>query len=94
MDNLQVLWALVDSYRRLADELKADAQRLGGDQPVVDKIVAYDSVIKTLETAQEALWMMADREGHSVTRDHASKCRGAAGHIQRELKRLGKEGEL
>jgi hypothetical protein len=34
MDNLQVLWTLVDAYRRSADDLEADARRLGGDQPV------------------------------------------------------------
>jgi hypothetical protein len=34
VDNLQVLWTLVDAYRRSADDLEADARRLGGDQPV------------------------------------------------------------
>jgi hypothetical protein len=48
MDNLQVLWTLVDAFRRSADDLEADVRRLGGDRPELefvetDQLVGFGS---------------------------------------------------
>ena len=100
MDNLQVLWTLVDAYRRSADDLEADARRIGGDRPAMefvetDKIQAYKDVIEALEGARDTLEDVAKQEGKPrEPLKFASKCHVHSKRCKRALEGLLKAGEL
>lgn len=100
MDNLQVLWTLVDAYRRSADDLEADARRLGGDRPEVepveiDKIQAHKNVIEAMEGARDTLAYVVDHDGRPPEpRKFASRCHVHSKRCERALEGLLKVGEL
>jgi hypothetical protein len=100
MDNLQVLWTLVDAYRRSADELEADARQLGGDRPAqefveIDKIQAYKDVIEVLGDARDTLEDVAKQEGKlREPRKFASRCHVHSRRCAAVLEDLLKVGEL
>jgi hypothetical protein len=100
MDNLQVLWTLVDAYRRSADELEADARQLGGDRPAqefveIDKVQAYKDVIEALEGAKDTLQKVVEQEGKPrEPRKFASRCHVHSRRCAAVLEELLKAGEL
>jgi hypothetical protein len=100
MDNLQVLWTLVDAYRRSADDLEADARRLGGDRPElefvgIDKVHVYQAVLEALEGARDALEDVTKQEGKPrEPRKFASKCHVYSRRCDAALEALLKIGEL
>jgi hypothetical protein len=97
VDNLQVLWTLVDAYRRSADDLEADARELGGDRPAqeIDKIQLYKYVIEALEGARDTLEVIAKQEGKPrEPRKFASKCYVHSRRCAVALEELLKAGEL
>jgi hypothetical protein len=100
MDNLQVLWTLVDAYRRSADDLEADARRLGGDRPElefveIDKVELYQDVTGALKDARDTLEDVAKQEGKPrEPLKFASKCHVHSKRCERALEGLLKVGEL
>jgi hypothetical protein len=100
MDNLQVLWTLVDAYRRSADELEADARQLGGDRPEVeftgiDKVHVYQAVLEALEGARDTLEDVTKQEGKPrEPRKFASRCHVHSRRCAAVLEELLKAGEL
>jgi hypothetical protein len=109
VDNLQVLWTLVDAYRRSADDLEADARRLGGDRPELefvetgqlsnfgqqDNIELYRDLIDVLGDARDALSDVAKQEGKPrEPRKFASKCHVYSRRCDAVLDALLKLGEL
>jgi hypothetical protein len=92
------MWAVVDAHRHAADELEAALREATGDRPEpkveVDKPHLYSLVLGALEDAQITLREIADREGHSITRQHASKCRVIVRRCSRAADELEKAVEL
>jgi uncharacterized protein HemY len=99
-NNLEVIWTLVDAYRRSADDLEADARRLGGDRPEpvfveIDKIQAYKDIVEALEGARDTLEDVAKQEGKPrEPLKFASKCHVHSKQCDRALEGLLKVGEL
>jgi hypothetical protein len=99
-NNLQVLWTLVDAYRRSADDLEADARELGGDRPMkefgeIDKIQLHKHVIEALESARDTLEDIANQEGRPrEPRKFASRCHVHSRRCAVVLEELLKVGEL
>lgn len=97
------MWAVVDAHRKCANELERTLRELTGDpydQPAEDvelerdNIRAYYSAMNALTDARDGLLDMADREGHSVRRKDASRCRVFARRCEMAIDTLGKSGEL
>ena len=76
--NYEPMWRVVDAHRRCADELERTLRELTGDQPddesKRDDIYNSEQFITILKDARDELWRIADREGHSVRRQDASRC--------------------
>lgn len=77
--DLRPIWDAVDLHRAIADNLEMHAKTLGGDLPETD----YTLIAQTLNEAYTTLQEMGDRESHTVTRQHASKCRVIARRCRR-----------
>lgn len=96
--NVQPLWTMVDHYRAVADSLEEQIKVLTGDRPEValgqDRIAAYTNLVRTLVEAAEALHDLADREGRTMSRKHATKARVVANRCTRALDELAKSREL
>lgn len=94
--NYEPMWAVVDAHRRCADELEQTLRELTGDRPVseVDKVSLYSQMIDVLGQARDELHAVADREGHTIRRRDASRCRVFAQRCHAAVKELQKLGEL
>lgn len=96
--NIQPLWTMVDHYRAVADSLEEQIKVLTGDRPEAtfggDRIAAYTNLVRTLAEAAEVLHDLADRKGHVMSREHASKARTVAKRCTRALDELAKSREL
>ena len=92
------LWAIVDQYRRMADNLERQINVVTGDTPEVlpgdDRITAFAHVVQTLAEATAALDEIASAEGRTVGRERAAKARVMARRCERALDGLAKAGEL
>lgn len=88
------MWSVVDAHRRCADELEQTLRELTGDRPVPegpDKVELYSQITDAL-LGLDAL--MADREGHTLRRQDAARCRVFVGRCSRAVQELQKLGEL
>ena len=92
------MWRVVDAHRRCADELERTLRELTGDQSVSeepigrDDIEWYNIVFAALQEARDQLLAMADREGHSIRRQDASRCRVFSSHCIKAVNELWKLG--
>ena len=84
--NYEPMWRVVDAHRRCADELERTLRELTGDQPEDeskrDDIYNSEQFITILKDARDELWRIADREGHSVRRQDASRQKESCGSAQ------------
>lgn len=100
--NYDPMWRVVDAHRRCADELERTLREVTDDPiPVYhqsasegDDIDSYDFVLNTLIEARNQLWAMADRRGHTVRSDEASRCNVFARHCDKAFSKLARKGEL
>lgn len=94
--NYDPMWRVVDAHRRCADELERTLKEVTGEPPEAeeDNIELYEFVRQTLSEARAQLHEMNDREGHSVRRIDAVRCRVIAQRCNRAFIRLGTVGEL
>ena len=60
----------------------------------VDKVETYQQILDALDEAQEALHLMADSEGRTISRARAAKCRRAGNLCDRAVHSLRKAVEL
>jgi hypothetical protein len=107
--NYEPMWRVVDAHRRCADELERTLREVTGDQPVPtddpipvyhqaaperDNLDSYDFVLNTLIEARDQLWAMADKVGHHVRRQDASRCNVFARRCDEAFSKLARKGEL
>ena len=94
--NYEPMWAVVDAHRRCADELEQTLRELTGDRPVseVDRVSLYTRVTEALCQARQELDDLAAREGHTIRRRDASRCRVFAQRCDAVVRELQKLGEL
>lgn len=90
------MWSVVDAHRRCADELEQTLRELTGDRPVpeVDKIELHNQLIVALTEARSVFYTISDREGHTIRRPDANRCRSLANRCGIAIRELQKLGEL
>jgi hypothetical protein len=94
--NYEPMWAVVDALRESADALEGTLKEVTGDRPAPeepterDEIELYNVVAKALMAARDGLHDIADREGHTVRRRDASRCRVFAQRCDRALDAIWK----